>query len=149
MDDSGPVKVEPPAEGENSGLKLTYANGVEMFHGGPSGCTFEGTKGKIYVNRPVLETTPNELAAKEIGDGEFHVTPSSDHRRNWLDAVRSRSQPIATAEIGHRTGTVCHLTNLGYQLRRPLEWDPSKEQFVDDDEANSLVNQPIRKPWTL
>jgi predicted dehydrogenase len=149
MDGSGPVRVEPPAQGKNTGLKLTYANGVEMFHGGPSGCTFEGTEGKIYVNRRVLETTPKELAAKELGAGEFHVASSSNHRRNWLDAVRSRKQPIATAEIGHRTGTVCHLTNLGYQLRRPLQWDPRKEQFVGDDEANSLINQPMRKPWTL
>lgn len=149
MDDSGPVKIEPPAKGENVGLKLTYANGVEMLHGGPGGCSFEGTEGKIYVNRPVLETTPTSLATKEVGDGEFHVSPSNNHQRNWLDAVRSRKQPIATAEIGHRTGTVCHLTNLGYQLQRPLQWDPDQEQFADDDEANSLINQPMRAPWTL
>ncbi len=149
VDGSGPVKIEPPAKGENVGLKLTYANGVEMFHGGPSGCTFEGTEGKIYVNRPVLESTPKTLVAKEFGPGEFRVAPSSNHRRNWVDAIRSRKQPIATAEIGHRTGTVCHLTNLGYQLRRPLQWDPAKERFVGDDKANTLIDQPMRKPWKL
>src|SRR5262249_24460397 len=56
MDGSGPVKIEPPAGDATSGLKFTYANGVEMFHGGPSGCTFEGEKGTLYVDRDKLES---------------------------------------------------------------------------------------------
>ena len=51
MDHTGPVQVEPPADGARSGLKLTYANGIEMFHGGPAYVTFEGEKGTLYVSR--------------------------------------------------------------------------------------------------
>ena len=61
MDNSGPVKIEPPSGEETTGLKFTYADGVEMFHGGPSGCTFEGELGTIYVDRGKLESTPEAI----------------------------------------------------------------------------------------
>jgi hypothetical protein len=56
---------------------------------------------------------------------------------------------ICPAEVGHRSASVCHLGNLGYQLRRALTWDPVKERFVDDEEANKLVAREMRKPWKL
>jgi hypothetical protein len=121
MDESGAVKIEPPTESEKTGLKFTYANGVEMFYGGPSGCTFKGELGTIYV----------------------------DHGRHWLDAIRSRQRPICDVEIGHRSAAVCHFANLGYQLRRPLIWDPAVERFWGDDEANALLNREPRDPWMV
>jgi len=149
MDGSGPVGIEPPLGGETSGLKFVYASGVEMFHGGPSGCTFEGTEGSIYVDRNKLETTPAELAATEIPEDDRQVYYSTDHARNWLDCCRSRKDPICTAEIGHRTATICHLGNIGYVLRRPLKWDPAAELFVGDDEANKLLDYEPRDPWRV
>jgi predicted dehydrogenase len=151
MDGSGPVTVEPPAEG-GTGLKFTYASGVEMFHGGPSGCTFEGTKGTLRVDRNILETEPAELLETPIGnrDGGAGGAPKpwpTNHLRNWIDCVKSREQPICTAETGHRTATVCHLANIGYKLRRKLTWDPEKEQFVNDAEANALTTRKARKGW--
>ncbi len=149
MDDSGPVKIEPPEGTAHSGLKYTYANGVEMFHGGPNGCTFEGTKGTIYVDRPKIVSKPEDIVQHETGPDEFHVYASTDHRRNWLDCIRSRELPICDVEIGHRSSTVCELGNIGYELRRPLRWDPKNERFVDDDEANSKISRQLREPWTL
>ena len=149
MDNSGPVKIEPPEGEETSGLKFTYADGVEMFHGGPSGCTFEGEEGTIYVDRSKLDSTPEEIVNTPLGEQDRRVEPSSDHGRNWLDAIKSRKTPIASAEVGHRSATVCHLANLGYQLRRPLEWDPEQERFVDDEEANGLLNREPRDPWKI
>jgi predicted dehydrogenase len=146
MDQSGPVRIEPPAEGK-SGLKLTYANGVEMFHGGPSGCTFEGTEGTIYVDRGKLTSTPGGILTTPLGEGARRVMPSSNHMRNWLDAIKSRKDPICPAETGHRTATVCHLANLGYKLRRKLTWDPAKEAFVNDDDANRLRTRKARSGW--
>ncbi len=149
MDTSGPVKIEPPEGDETSGLKFTYADGIEMFHGGPSGCTFEGETGTIYVDRGKLESTPEEIVKTPLGDDDRTVVHADDHGRNWLDAIKSRGTPIADAEIGHRSATICHLANLGYQLRRPLEWNPDAERFVNDDEANSLLNREPREPWKI
>jgi predicted dehydrogenase len=143
MDASGPVAVEPPASGE-TGLKFTYANGVEMFHGGPSGCTFEGTAGKIQVDRNLLESDPPEILATPAGE---KPAASKDHLRDWLDCIKSRGEPACTAETGHRTATVCHLANIGYKLRRKLTWDPAKEEFPGDAEANALTTRKPRAGW--
>jgi predicted dehydrogenase len=149
MDHSGPVKIEPPEGIATTGLKFTYANGVVMYHGGPSGCTFEGTKGTLYVDRGKLTADPANILEATIGPDEFHVEPSDNHHRNWLDAIRSRKKPICDVEIGHRSATICELGQIGYDLRRPLEWDPVKERFVNDDDANKLLSRPLRDPWKL
>jgi predicted dehydrogenase len=149
MDTSGPVSIEPPEGEATTGLKFTYANGVVMYHGGKSGCTFEGSEGTIYVDRGKLESTPEEIVRQRIGPGEVHLPVTGDHGQNWIDCMRSRTQPICPAEVGHRSATVCHLANLGYQLRRPLRWDPDRERFLDDDEANGLIHRAMRSPWTL
>jgi len=149
MDNSGPVKVEPPAGDATTGLKFTYANGIEMFHGGPSGCTFEGDKGTLYVDRDKLESTPEEIVKTPLADTDQKLYHADDHGRNWLDCIRDRKLPICDVEIGHRSATVCHLANLGYQLRRPLTWDPVKEQFAADEEANGLLNRISREPWKI
>lgn len=146
MDGSGPILVEPPAEG-GTGLKFTYASGVEMFHGGPDDCTFEGTEGIIRVGRGKLVSEPEGIIATPLAENDRRVSPSDNHLRNWLDCVRSREQPICTAETGHRSASVCHLANIGYKLRRKLEWNPVKERFVNDDAANALTSREPRKGW--
>jgi predicted dehydrogenase len=150
MDTSGPVKIEPPTdEKAKRGLKFTYANGVEMIHDGKIDCAFEGTEGTINVSRGKLESIQAKILEEPLGEKDFRVYPSSDHRKNWLECIRNGKDPICTAEIGHRSATVCHLANLGYQLRRPLRWDPAKERFVDDEEANKLIDRAMRGPWKL
>jgi predicted dehydrogenase len=146
MDASGPVAIEPPAKGD-TGVKLIYANGVEVIHGGPSGCTFEGTKGTIRVDRTVLESTPAEILKTPLAEGDRRVMPSKDHLRNWLDCIKSRTEPICSVETGHRTASVCHLANIGYKLRRKLTWDPAKEEFVGDAEAQALTSRKPRNGW--
>jgi predicted dehydrogenase len=148
MDASGPTLITPPAGDAVTGLKFTYANGVELFHGGKSGCTFEGTDGTLYVDRGVLESSRPEILSAPLSATDRRVYPSNQHMRNWLDCVRERRQAICPAEVGHRTASVCHLANIGYQLRRPLQWDPVKEQFGKDPEANQLVSRRPRAPWS-
>jgi hypothetical protein len=77
------------------------------------------------------------------------VYHADNHRKNWLECVRNGREPICPAEVGHRSSSVCILANLGYQLRRPLRWDPATERFVDDDEANKLLARVMREPWSL
>jgi predicted dehydrogenase len=153
MDNSGPVGIEPPEKGD-SGLKFTYANGVVMYHGVephlpkglPTDCVFEGTDGTIFVSRGELMIAPAALAKAPLPKDGFRVYPSNNHHRNWIECIRNRKPTICPAEVGHRTSTICQLANIGYQLRKKLKWDPAKEKF-DDDEANKLIDQPMRAPW--
>jgi hypothetical protein len=101
------------------------------------------------VSRGMLASKPENIVKRTFGPNDFRVYPSTDHARNWLDCIRSKKDPICTAEIGHRSATVCHLANIGYALRRPLRWDPSREQFANDEEANKLLERTPREPWKL
>ena len=148
MDNSGPVTIEPPAKG-GSGLKFTYANGVVMIHGGPSGCTFEGENGTIYVDRGKLTSDPAEILKEPLTEKDAKLYRATNHRRNWIECVKSRKETICPAEVGHRTSTVCQLGNIGYWLRRKLAWDPAQERFVGDKGANLLVDREMRGDWKL
>jgi predicted dehydrogenase len=147
MDAGGPVRIEPPERG-NSGLKFVYANGVEMFHGGPSGATFEGTDGTIHVDRDVIESKPATVVKEPLGDRGVRVYHATNQRRNWVECIKTKTPPICPAEVGHRSASVCLLGNIGYWLRRPLAWDPTAERFLGDAEANALLDPPMRAPWS-
>jgi predicted dehydrogenase len=149
-DATGPVEIYPPDGKDIQLLTYKYANGVSVFHGGGgNGVVFHGTEGTIEVNRGYLETSPANLKQKPIGPNEVHLYASSDHHNDWLQAIRTRQRPICDVEIGAHSVTVCHLGNLAYWLKRPLKWDPEREQFVGDPEANRWLDRPRREPWTL
>jgi hypothetical protein len=61
----------------------------------------------------------------------------------------SRERCICDVEIGHRSVTVCHLGNIAIKLGRELHWDPKTEMFVNDEEANRMLDRPRRAPWHL
>ncbi len=152
MDASGPVEVTAPDGGANPFLKYRYANGVTMTHEKwewNNAIHFIGSQGEIKLQRGKLETTPASLKDKIIGDTEKHVYKSEDHYKDFLDAIRKRSRPICDVEIGHRTSSVCNIGNIAYQLGRKLEWDPAKEQFKNDAEANALLGRPMLKEWAV
>ena len=151
MDDSGPTSIYPPDK-DHKHLTLYYANGVKMTHedfGRGYAVRFIGTRGVIDISREVFETLPANLPARGFKDSDIKLYESNDHYQDWLDCIRSRKQPISTAEIGHRTASVCFLTNIGYELKRPLKWDPAKEEFVNDAEANKLRSGFLRAPWKM
>ena len=150
-DDSGPIAIYPPDK-DHKFLTFEYDNGVKMTHedfGRGYAVRFIGTKGIADIARGFYETLPGNLAKHQFADNEIKLYESNDHYQDWLDGVRARKQPICTAEIGHRTATVCFLANIGYELQRPLRWDPVKEEFVNDAEANKLRSGFVRKPWSL
>ncbi|MDR0560563.1 MAG: Gfo/Idh/MocA family oxidoreductase [Prevotellaceae bacterium] len=152
MDDSGPVEIYPPDNKEYKYLTFVYANGIKMTHedfGRGYAVRFIGSNGMIDISREFFDTLPSKLKTHEFSDSEIKLYESNDHYQNWLDSIKSRKQPLCTAEIGHRTATVCILANIGYELQRPLKWNPEKEEFVNDDEANKLRSGIVRKPWSL
>ncbi len=152
MDGSGPVKIEPPKDEKAlRGLRFVYASGIEMIHA-PSGtpdCSFIGEGGVINARREGISSDPDSILKQPIGEDDYHVYPSNNHHGNWIDCIKSRKETICPAETGHRSATICHLAKIGYQLRRNLAWDPAKEQFVNDDESNKLLDIPMRDPWKL
>ena len=151
MDDSGPVAIYPPDK-DHKHMTFVYANGVKMTHedfGRGYAVRFIGRRGVIDISREFFETLPGKLVNHQFTDSEIKLYESNDHYQDWLDGIRARRQPISTAEIGHRTATVCFLANIGYELQRPLFWNPAKEEFVNDAEANKLRSGYVRKPWTL
>jgi predicted dehydrogenase len=158
-DDTGPVQIVGAGEFPTTGLfttatrvhfEMTYASGVKLIcKTGGSGTRFEGTKGWVDVKRGKLETEPASLMTQTIGANETRLYESRNHHQNFLDCIKSRQQPIANVEVGHRSSTLCHLGNIAMLLKRPLRWDPAKEEFVGDDAANRMRWRPSRAAWSL
>jgi predicted dehydrogenase len=153
MDDSGPVRFDPPIDQKAvRGLTMTYANGVIMRHadfGRGFGVRFIGEKGRIDIAREYFDSDPANIASATLQPGETRLYTSDDHYTDWLDACRKGTQPICHAEVGHRSNSVCAVANIAYQLRRPLEWNPKKERFRKDREADRLLQPGYREGWQL
>src|SRR6266702_3432236 len=146
-----------------------YANGVTMDISGdfPNGIKFYGSEGWIFVTRDEMVTPtdpggkpggkaaapPQPLVAGNpkildsvIGPNEIHLYESADQHGNWLDCIKSRKAPIAPAEIGHRACSTCLIHHIAMKTKRKLFWDPAKERFKNDDEANAMLSRPQRAP---
>jgi predicted dehydrogenase len=149
MDESGPVEIIPPDGKDYKVLTYKYASGVTMTRDKADGVLFTGTEGTVETNRGRLRTNPESLKDQKIGPNETHLYESRNHYVDWLDAVRKRSKPICDIETGCRSVSVCHLGNIAYKLGRPLKWDPEREVFVGDSDANRLISRPMCSPWHL
>lgn len=152
MDRSGPTHIIPPDGKEHPYLTYRYDNGITMTHenfGKNNAIRFIGTHGQLDIQRHKLVTTPGSLREIKIDPGAKHVYYSNDHYKDWLQAIRNRTQPICDVETGHRSATVCNLGNIAYALKRPLQWDPVKERFVHDRKADHLLGRKMRHPWTV
>jgi predicted dehydrogenase len=152
MDRSGPVKLYPADGKEFKTLTMVYENGVVMKHedfGRGNAVRFIGSKGTLDISRSFLDSKPADIATTGIKQNEVHLYESADHQQNWIDAIKGGKPPICDVETGHRTSSVCCIANITYGLNRPLEWDPKKEKFKKDKEANKLLKSPIREPWSL
>jgi predicted dehydrogenase len=171
---TGPISVESVAEFPKSGLwnvhgdfmsKAEYANGITMYTSGgyQNGIRYEGSEGWIFVSRGDYAATPSDPTAKVrskaldasnpkilesvIGENELHLYNSPDQHGNWLECIETRKEPISPIEIGHRACTVCLITHVAMKIPRKLQWDPTKEQFVNDAEANSWLRRAQRAPY--
>ena len=174
---TGPVEIWGTAEFPKKGLwnvhgpfrtEAVYANGVHMIISGdfPNGVKFEGTEGWVFVSRgndtvtssdPVaklkdaqaLSASDPKIITSVIGPSEIHLPESREHHGNWLDAIRTRQPPIAPVEVAHRSCSACLLHHIAMKTKRKLRWDPVRERFHDDDEANAMVSRPQRWPYVL
>jgi Oxidoreductase family, NAD-binding Rossmann fold/Oxidoreductase family, C-terminal alpha/beta domain len=174
---TGPVEIWGTAEFPSHGLwnvhgkfltHAIYANGVTMDISGdfPNGIKFYGSEGWIFVTRDEMVTptdpggkaavAPKPLIASDpkildsvIGPDEVHLYQSDDQHGNWLECVKSRKAPIAPAEIGHRACSTCLIHHIAMKTKRKLYWDPVKEHFKNDDDANCMLSRPQRAPYMM
>jgi len=118
------------------------------LHGYDSGNAFYGTEGyMIFTRRGFFEV---RLGRKEEpGPTMRGGAGMPDHVTNFLECVRTRSEPNASAEIAHLTCSLVHLGEIGYRVGRVLHFDPATERFKNDDEANGMLTKEYRKPWVL
>ncbi len=157
---TGPVEIRnakgafPPDPLWNTATEYSfeavYENGVVMIVSNKEkmGVTFEGTEGRIYVDRGALEADPPAILDSKIGPEGVHLYKSDDHFRNFIDCVISREPTAAPVELAHRSITICHLGNIAMRLNRAsLRWDPRTEQIVGDPEAAKMLSRPYRGPW--
>ena len=139
-----------------------YANGVvlEVLDHGRNGVMFEGTAGRLFVNRGDLEGKPvEELADRPLPREQFQLYARDNltrpprvgkldaiinHMGNFFDCVRSREQPLSDVVSQHRSVTTCHLGNIAMRLGRKLHWNPETEIFVDDRDADALLKRERR-----
>ncbi|MEM1135424.1 MAG: Gfo/Idh/MocA family oxidoreductase, partial [Bacteroidota bacterium] len=153
MDNSGPVEFIPPKDrSATRGLVMKYANGIVMTHedfGKGWAVQFNGTEGSIEVSRSFLTSNPEKIVEEKIGDNKIRLYKSENHYLDWIDCIKTRKKPICDVETGHRSASVCNVGNIAYQLSRTLQWDPVKEKFKGDKDANKLLTKEYRKPYKV
>ncbi len=159
-DDTGPVEFEGRADFPQRGIfnvhttfhvEALYANGVRLIMKSeePGSVVFEGERGRIHVQRDKLEASDPAILREKVGDGETKLYVSNNHMRNFLECIRSRKEPAAPVEVGHRSNSIGVLAHIAMKLGRKLRWDPQAERFIGDDEANGWLDLPHRAPWTI
>ena len=157
--ESSPVAYEYVANDSGDGMVTHFASGVKMvlsrgnkYWHGSCGERFDGTEGwaaaadgysKPDVSSPALL---GEFK-KVVGDYVARTGRALNHMQNFIDCVKSRQPTVANPEVMHHSMTTVHAANICMWLKRNLEYDPVKEEFVKDDEANALRSRAMREPY--
>lgn len=156
MNDSGPIKIIPAGYEDHEFLTYIYDNGIVMTNQpfnekGGKGVKFWGSTGWVEVWRGGIATSDESLmpgAAKDANAG-LKYESGTGHLGNFIECVKSRQDPIANVETGQRTATTCILGNIASELMRPIEWDPEKQYFVNDPEAEKFYHRQYREGYSL
>jgi len=169
MERSGPVEILPPGNGAFPTLTCRWANGT-LLHlvddwqqvkqlyravpedarlGGMFGGLFVGERGWVNANyNVVIDGGPSGIL-EEMELPARQASGANNHHANWLECIRTRGRTSTDEEIGHRSASLGHLTHVAFRLGRNLRWDPAREEFVGDPEANRLRARALREPWRM
>jgi predicted dehydrogenase len=162
-DGTGPVEIEPLVDEHDGEMRecpvvMRYAGGTELHMTHPQGFYaggyFYGEGGQMKISRngftafpKNLVTDPPDPAVAVVWQGKGIV--AKPHLQDWLDCIKTRNDPVAPVEVGHRSITICHLAGIARELGRKLRWDPDHETFPADEEARGLIDRPRRTGWEL
>ena len=114
------------------------------------GTAFEGTEGWVHVDRSGINLQPENLIDENPDSFKVKLTRSPDQVRNFLDCIHSRVETVCDIDEAVRSDTLCHITKIAISLNRKVTWDPHKERFLGDEEANlRLRARTMRAPWHL
>lgn len=146
-DDTSPVEIEayaPPAHPEVAGMwgwvEMRYADGLTLVFD-------SGEWGKPYDRKPARGVGLEDLDA--AGRKKIAAMPDPEPLLSFVEAVKTRRQAGGHAEAAHRAATILHLANIAIRCGRKIQYDPVQEQIIGDQQANRLVNQPMRAPWHI
>ena len=150
---TGPVTAWP----EGDAVHMRYADGVTVHStpypgegvGGGGGACFVGTEGRIAVDRSHIVSHPASILKEPLQPGDERVYHATSHSGNFLECIRTRRPTIADAETAARSMSAVFVGGIALALGRKLTWDPGKEEFPGDDEANALLAYSPRPPWRL
>ncbi|MCB0283324.1 MAG: Gfo/Idh/MocA family oxidoreductase [Calditrichaeota bacterium] len=158
LNNSGPEFIEAWADYPKDGLfdvhqrfyiTYTYPNGIKMIVTDnktvKQGVLFKGTSGWVYVKRGYIDAYPKSLLNYRLKPDEIHLYKSTDHKRNFVNCIKNRSETVAPVENAHRSNTACVLGSIAMKLKQPLQWDYSQEKFTNNEQANRLLARPVRE----
>jgi hypothetical protein len=152
-DNTAPIEYNPPA---NNRITAKYASGVELVIRedgwlplGSCPVRFEGETGWVEAGDcgKLVLSSPELLAGQKVA--EIDGYPATFHVRNFLDCVKTRSQPVTNAEAACYSHIACHCANIALFLNRKVNYDPKKNEFINDPEANRLRSEALRAPWRI
>ena len=156
---AGPMEFEAtgqiPAEGLYDTVfhwdaKVKMGDGVTMtFKPGGDSTKFIGPDGWVQIRRGGIDAEPKSLLESKIGPGDVHLLESPRHDQNFVDAVKSRQDPVSTIEHAVRSDVITHICDVAVRTGRKITWDPKQEIIVGDAEASKRLHRPMRAPWTL
>ena len=162
-DETGPVRFVPKGFDGSKNHYYQYADGLKvwrdkgrLFHPTSEGkkrkpvmIRFVGTEGEVHVSRGLIHTKPEELRRHRFTDADIKLYKSTDHRKNFINSVKTREKTICPAGVGHRTGTICSLAAIAERLGREVKWDPATEQIQGDTEAQAMQSRERRAGYEL
>jgi predicted dehydrogenase len=162
-EDTGPVEVEGKGVFPTEGLwdtavtyrfECRFANGLTMVVASEdvfkNGIRFVGDKGWVHVDRNTVDAEPKSLLKERFsGAMARNLQDRQNHRRNFLDCVKSRATPISNIGVAHRSIAVAHLGNIAMLVGRKIRWDPQAERILDDPAAERMLSRPVRGEWAL
>lgn len=159
---TGPIEIEATGKWAPKGnfwdviqefeAHFLYANGVTLTcKTDKPYMRFEGTEGWIQVVYPTqIDAEPESLLTWKPGPNDLALPFKHSEKRDFLDAVKTRTQPLYTCEGGHRNNSLSHLALAAIEVGRKLKWDPIAEKVIGDEEANKvLAPKPLRAPWKI
>ncbi len=161
---NGPIEVEGTAEFEPQGdadvsfgwnVKIRADSGLlmEFYHDGGHeyghGVRFIGDKGWVHVTRGGIKASDPAILQTVIRPSDKRLYVSRNHMENFLECIRSRRDPVAPVEVCHAATTLSLVADIATRVKRTVQWDWTKEQFVGDDYANRMLSRTLRQPWHL